>query len=289
LTPIGVDERKARVAKAQRLLRGHDMGALLVEAGSALVYFTGVRWWRSERFTGAIIPRDGDIAFVTPFFEEPSVRESMTFGDDVRTWHEHENPFALVAGILADRKLTGGRIGVEGTVRHFIADGVQQAAPRFDVVSGERIVRDCRLYKSDAEIALMQAANDVTMAAYRHVHTRIEPGMAPDAIASMMNDATRDLGGTPLFALVLLNDASAYPPRQRTAAGRARSGRRADGLRLRRPRLPVVHLAHVGRRRTDPQTAGRVGHRQAWTGTGTRNRDDRHTGGQSGRCRPRVL
>ena len=94
--PIGVDERKARVAKAQRLLAENDIDALVLEAGSALVYFTGVRWWRSERFTGAVIPREGDIAFVTPYFEEPSVRESMSFGDDVRTWHEHENPFDLV-------------------------------------------------------------------------------------------------------------------------------------------------------------------------------------------------
>ncbi len=98
--PISVAERQARVAKAQRLMQESGIDALLLEAGSALVYFTGVRWWRSERFTGAIIPAEGDIAFVTPYFEEPSVRESMTFGDDVRTWHEHESPFALVAGIL---------------------------------------------------------------------------------------------------------------------------------------------------------------------------------------------
>ena len=96
--PITVEERLARVAKAQDLMLKAGIDALLLEAGSALVYFTGVRWWRSERFTGAIIPANGDIAFVTPYFEEPSVRESMTFGDDVRTWHEHEDPFAVVAG-----------------------------------------------------------------------------------------------------------------------------------------------------------------------------------------------
>jgi Xaa-Pro aminopeptidase len=211
VTPITVDERKARVAKAQRLLRQHGMVALLLEAGSSLVYFTGVRWWRSERYTGAVIPRDGDIAFVTPYFEEPSVRESMSFGDEIRTWHEHENPFGLVAGILADRGLTDGRIGVEGTVRHFIVDGVQKAAPRFEMVSGDAVVRGCRMYKSEAEIALMQAANDVTMAAYRHLHAQVEPGMSPEAISALMNEATTNLGGEPRFAMALLNDASAYP------------------------------------------------------------------------------
>ena len=209
--PISVDERKARVAKAQRLLDEQDIDALLIEAGSAMVYFTGVRWWRSERFTGAIIPREGDIAFVTPYFEEPSVRESMSFGNDVRTWHEHENPFDLVAGILADRGLRRGRIGIEETVRHFIVDGVQKSAPAFGTISGAPVTRGCRMYKSPAEIALMQAANDVTMAAYRHVYSRIEAGMRPADISALMSQATAAFGGSPGFSMALLNEASAYP------------------------------------------------------------------------------
>lgn len=209
--PIDVDERLARIAKAQRLMRENDVAALLLEAGSALVYFTGVRWWRSERFTGAVIPASGDIAFVTPYFEEPSVRESMTFGEDVRTWHEHESPFELVAGILADRGIKEGYVAVEETVRHFIADGVQQAAPFISTVSGMPITRGCRMYKSAAEIALMQAANDVTMGAYRHVYDNLDKDMSPADISDLMNQATRQLGGAPQFASVLLNDASAYP------------------------------------------------------------------------------
>ncbi len=209
--PISVDERLDRVEKAQRLMREAGVDALLLEAGSALIYFTGVRWWRSERFTGAVIPVEGEIAFVTPYFEEPSVRESMTFGDDVRTWHEHESPFDIVAGILADRGLKSGTIGIEETVRHFIVDGVNQAAPDFDVVSGKDIARGCRMYKSPAEIALMQKANDVTIAAYRHVHANIEKSMSRSEVSTLMNEATSALGARPGFASVLLNEASAYP------------------------------------------------------------------------------
>jgi len=209
--PITVDERLARVAKAQDLMQKAGIDALLLEAGSALIYFTGVRWWRSERFTGAVIPANGDIAFVTPFFEEPSVRESMTFGDDVRTWNEHENPFDVVAGILADRGLKRGIIGVEETVRYFIVDGVRKSAPDSSVVSGKDITRGCRMYKSGAEIALMQKASDVTMAAYRHVYANIDKSMLPSDISALMNQATSQLGGQPGFASVLLNEASAYP------------------------------------------------------------------------------
>lgn len=209
--PIGVDERKSRVAKAQHLMQQAGIDALLLESGSSLVYFLGVRWWRSERFTGAVIPAEGEIAIITPYFEEPSIRESMTFGDDVRTWHEHESPFVLIAGILADRGLKGGKIAVEETVRHFIVDGVQHAAPSFEMVSGKSITRGCRMYKSSAEIALMQAANNVTIAAYRHVYGQIEEGMSPTDMGALMDQATRALGGKPGFSSVLLNEASAYP------------------------------------------------------------------------------
>ena len=209
--PITVRERQARVDKAQRLMQKFGIDALLLEAGSALVYFTGISWWRSERFTGAVIPANGDIAFVTPYFEEPSVRESMSFGDDLRTWHEHENPFELVAAILKDRGLSRGKLAIEDTVRHFIVDGVQQVATNFETVSGKAVTRGCRMYKSEAEIALMQTANDVTIAAYRHVYSQLDTGMLPGDISALMNDATRALGGDPQFAGVLLNESSAYP------------------------------------------------------------------------------
>ena len=91
--PITVSERLVRIAKAQKLMRQEGLAAILLEPGPAMLYFTGISWWRSERLTTVVIPAEGDIAVVTPFFEEPSVRESMSFGEDVRTWHEHENPF----------------------------------------------------------------------------------------------------------------------------------------------------------------------------------------------------
>lgn len=209
--PISVDERRARVARAQALMAEQGIDALLLEAGSAMVYFTGVRWWRSERLTGAVIPKQGEIAFVTPFFEEPSVRESITFGDDVRTWHEHESPFDLVAGILKERGVAGGTLGVEGTVRHFVVDGVANAAPGLTITSGEAVTRGVRMIKSPAEIALMQIANTITLAAYRHVHENLETGMAPSDISTLMSDTTGAMGGRVEFSMVLLNEASAYP------------------------------------------------------------------------------
>lgn len=207
---ISAEERQARIAKAQRLMRDQGLSALLIEPGASLVYFTGVQWWRSERLTAAVLPVEGEIAVVTPFFEEPSVRESLGVPAEVLTWNEHEDPLKLVAGWLAKRKLTGP-VGVEETVRYFAIDGLQKAMPGVEVRSGAPVVRGCRMIKSPAEIALMKLANDVTVAAYRHTHSRIERGMTPSDIGAIMNEATTALGGNPGFALVLLGEASAYP------------------------------------------------------------------------------
>ena len=98
--PISKVERLERVARLQARLRLAGLGAVLIEAGSSLDYFTGIQWWRSERMTAALIPADGDPLVVTPFFEAPSISEMLAVPAEVRTWDEHQDPMALVAGWL---------------------------------------------------------------------------------------------------------------------------------------------------------------------------------------------
>jgi Xaa-Pro dipeptidase len=215
--PISREERVARIAKLQRLMADQGVGAMIMESGSSLDYFTGVQWRRSERTTAAVIPARGDIVIVTPAFEEPSVRETLAVGGDVRPWDEHESPFARMVQALRDRGVTSGPVAFEDTTRLFILDGVREAGPAYHAVSGTGLVRACRLIKSPAELALMQTANDVTLTALRHVHANVRAGMTPGEIAALMDSATVALGGTPEFALVLINEASAYPHGSRQA------------------------------------------------------------------------
>lgn len=209
--PITVEERLARIAKAQSLMAQHGLDAILLEPGSAMLYFTGISWWRSERLTAVIIPREGDIAIVTPEFEEPSVRESMTFGDDVRIWNEHESPFERVVGILKDRGLKQGTIGFEETVRYFVVDGLKNKTTDYKITSALPVTLGCRMYKTEHEIALMRKANEVTLNAYRHVYTNLEKGMTPDDVKGMMHSAQETLGGSQIWGLALFGLASAYP------------------------------------------------------------------------------
>ena len=209
--PIGREERLARVARAQALMKAAGIGAVLIEPGSSQTYFTGVRWSRSERLTAAILPVEGEACIVTPFFEEPSVRETLGVPAEVRVWQEDEDPLAVLAGFLKDRRLAARPIGIEETVRFFAVDGLRRNLPEATLVSANPVVRGCRMVKTPAEIALMQVATDVTIAAYRWLYPRVEAGMTGGEIGALMSAATRKLGGEVQFSMALVGEASAYP------------------------------------------------------------------------------
>ncbi len=66
-----------------------------------------------------------------------------------------------------------GPLAVEWTTRFFIIDHAR-AVPGFgrEIVSGEALVNACRMIKSPAELALMQASNDITIDAIRKTHAQ---------------------------------------------------------------------------------------------------------------------
>lgn len=200
-----------RIAAAQRLMQREGIGAVIIEPGASLDYFTGVQWWRSERLTAAIIPVQGEPIIVTPFFEKPSVEESLQVPAEVRVWQEHEEPLRLVADFLAEKGIAQEPVALEQTVRHFVRDRLETQRPSTKVVSADPVVRSLRMIKSPTEIALMQAAADITIRAYDRVHPQIREGMTPEQIENLFAAAVTDLGGKKPWSLVLLGEASALP------------------------------------------------------------------------------
>lgn len=79
-----------------------------------------------------VIPAQGELAYITPDFEEERARL-------------------------------------------LIADGIRAEAPQLDLVSATPVTAGCRMIKSAAEIALMQRANDITIAAYRAAFPTMPP------------------------------------------------------------------------------------------------------------------
>jgi Xaa-Pro dipeptidase len=208
---ISAAERMSRIERAQELMRSHGLSALLVEPGATMVYLTGINTYRSERPTCAVITVDGEVGIITPYFEEASIREALQVPAEVRTWHEHQDALQVIAGWIQDLKFAPCVVGLENTTRYFITEGLAAHLPSATFKDAAAVVSGCRSRKSAAEIALMQYAADLTIAAYAQTIPQIANGMRPSDITAIMRRAHADLGGVPVFDSALIGEATAYP------------------------------------------------------------------------------
>ncbi len=210
VTPIAVEEHRARLASAQRLMAENGLDAIVVGPGSGLLYFTGAEWGLSERFLGFVLGRSGDPVWVTPAFEELRARQQIRIGADVRAWQEDESPYALVAAALKERGAAGGRVGIEETLPFAFSDGVAQAAPAARCLPARPVTAGCRMVKDAHELALMRRACLLTLAAYRAVFASLREGLAATQVSAWVAAGLRRLGVRG-GALVLFGPDAAFP------------------------------------------------------------------------------
>ncbi|MGE5244183.1 MAG: M24 family metallopeptidase [Betaproteobacteria bacterium] len=212
VVPISADERRGRLEKARRLMHDHGIGAVLLEGGSSLFYFTGVSWSLSERPFVAVIPARGELGWVCPGFEEARARELVKAPNaDVRVWQEDESPYERVAAILKDRGVSTGKVGIEERLRFFIFDGVRRAAPGIELVSADPVTAGCRMIKSPAELAIMKRANEITLTAYKAALSTLHEGMSAQDLRRNIFAAYTALGIGQAAALVLFGKYTAFP------------------------------------------------------------------------------
>ncbi len=208
--PITREERAARVQKAQRLMAENKISAVFLEGGSSMFYFTGVRWGLSERPFVCVIPAKGELAWVSPGFEEERARELVSKNAEVRVWQEDESPYRQIAGILKDRGAAGGRVAIEERLRFFIYDGVRKESAGTEFVSADPVTAGCRMIKGPTELALMQKASDITIEAFRAAFQTFREGMTQDELRANISAAHRALGATG-SASVSFGEYTAFP------------------------------------------------------------------------------
>jgi len=143
---------------------------------------------------GMVMPAEGELAYVCPAFEEERARERIRFGDDIRTWEEHESPYALVAQILADRGVRAGKVGIEERTRFFLVDGIQKQCPALTFVTADPVTVGCRVRKSPTELALMKRANEITLRAYETAVGELAEGMTHFELAKIIGAAHEAMG-----------------------------------------------------------------------------------------------
>ncbi len=209
--PIGPAELTSRIDKAQRLMRDQGVHALYLDTSTNLAYFTGIGLKLTERLHGAIIPAEGDIAYLSPAFEAPKTRTMLRVGDDIRVWEEHEDPTALVIETVRSKGYDTGTIAIDPATPFYTVDGMRKAGNRYGFSNAQSITAACRQVKSAAEIALMQIANDITLEVHKAAARALAAGMETTHVKAFLEEAHRRLGAVPSGGAVQFGEATAYP------------------------------------------------------------------------------
>jgi Xaa-Pro dipeptidase len=195
IQPIAAPERRARVEKARRLMRDNKLSAIVLEGGSSLFYYTGVR-----SLSGAwILPQSDPPVWVA------QSDDAAKLSGDIRTFTAAEGPYKKMAAALG-----GARIGIEEHVRFAVFDGLRKDLPAAEFVSADPVVVACRVIKSPAELALLQRANDITIEAYRAALATLQEGMTQRDLSARIGAAYQALG-VQGFAMAIFGKYTAFP------------------------------------------------------------------------------
>ncbi|HEX7117542.1 MAG TPA: Xaa-Pro peptidase family protein [Longimicrobiales bacterium] len=209
--PITEEERAVRRARAQELMGAAGVDALFIEPGASLTYFADVRWGRSERTFGLLLPRRGEPVIICPAFEEERAENATGGRFEIRVWQENESPFALIGRTMRDWGRATGRLALEETTRFFVAQGLARDAGALDVVGGDPITHRCRGVKSAHEIEIMRFANRITLEAIEAAFASLREGTTQRELGRNVRAGFERLGFGGGWVLPLIGESSAYP------------------------------------------------------------------------------
>lgn len=208
---ITAEERLARIEKARRLMAEKGADALLIGAGDSLRYFAGIPWGASERLVALLLPRRGRPILIAPRFEQGTLEADLSIDAELRLWEEDESPSELVA--QAPRETGAGRLAIDPAMALLFVERIRRVAPTLDLVEASPIVDGCRMYKSPAELALLQQAKSMTLEVHARAARILRPGIRASEVARFLDEAHRAIGapGGNGFVIVQFGRASAFP------------------------------------------------------------------------------
>jgi ectoine hydrolase len=206
--PFPNAEFETRLERIRTRMRAGDLDSLVVVDPANIYYLTGYDAWSFYTPQALVVGpadhflylREIDLAGVglTTFMKESQV---ATY-PDITLQRPDRHPFERLAGILAERGLGGGRVGVERDAYFFsprAEDALRLNLPGAELVDSGELVNWARAIKSPAELELMRTAARVAEGAMTRALEVIRPGVrqcdAVAAISAAQIAGTEEAGG----------------------------------------------------------------------------------------------
>jgi Xaa-Pro dipeptidase len=194
-------------------MQQQNVQAMYLHAGTNLFYFTGMKWNASERMVGALLLPDGKLHFIAPEFEKGTIFDFMLLEGEVHGWEEHESPYELFVAVLNNNGVESGGILMDEATPFFIIDGINNCQSKYTLQNATTITSGCRMIKSDAEIAIMQHAMNITLEVQKAVARILRVGISAREVTDFINEAHKRYGVTSgsYFCIVLFGVDSSFP------------------------------------------------------------------------------
>jgi Xaa-Pro dipeptidase len=208
---ISPEERLARIEKARGLMAEQELDALIIGAGQSLRYFAGVPWGASERLVAMLLLPTGEPQFICPVFEEGSFTADLSITGALAMWEEDESPSDLVARLLP---AGGGKLGIDPAMSFQFACRIAKAVASkgWSTAEADAVIDGCRMFKSPAELALMQEAKSITLEVHRRTAAILHEGISASEVRKFIDDAHRALNGQgSSFCIVQFGQSTAFP------------------------------------------------------------------------------
>lgn len=209
-SPIAEAELHSRIAALQARMVRDGVRAVWLDASSSLTYFTGLSLGASERIHGALVPSAGALVYVSPQFEAPKLRSLLRIEAKIAVWEEDENPYDLIAGLVAGLAAPGHGLALDPATSFGFASALMRAV-QGPLSSAHDMIAAQRRVKSAAEIALIQAAMTASFQVQKAVHAGLRDGIWTTEVTEFIFAAHKAMGMAPLFAAVQFGEATAYP------------------------------------------------------------------------------
>ena len=211
--PIQKEEFQKRIKKACTLMQQQNVQVMYLHAGTNLFYFTGMKWNSSERMVGALLFPNGKLHFIVPEFEKGTIFDFMLIEGTVHGWEEHESPHALLVDVLMINGVEKGGILMDEATPFFIIDGISNCQNKYTLHNAKLITAGCRMVKSEAEIAIMQHAMDITLEVQKATARILRIGISAKEVTDFIHDAHVKYGipSGSYFCIVLFGVDSSFP------------------------------------------------------------------------------
>ena len=211
--PIQKEEFQQRIEKACQLMQYKNVPALYLHSGTNLFYFTGMKWNASERMVGALLFPNGKLMYIAPKFEKGTILDFMVMEGEIACWEEHESPYKLFVKILKENGVTTGEISMDEATPFFVSNGIDKIQNNYTLVDAKPITAGCRMVKSDAEIAIMQHAMNITLEVHKAVARILRVGISAKEVTDFINEAHKKYGisSGSYFCIVLFGVDSSFP------------------------------------------------------------------------------